>query len=390
MAEIKRLSLATDVDGIFELSQFAFQYSLTEADLNKKKEEAERHIIWGWMEDDQLAAKLHLIPLACYINGKVFEMGGVSSVATWPEFRRQGAVKQLLHHSLQYMRQHGQTLSFLHPFSFAFYRKYGWEHTFSEKAYTTPIAQLKRQWEAYGYVRRIEDDIEVLQAVYTAYAKKFNGMLARDEKWWKQRVLKGDWHKAAAYNSDGKAEGYLLYKVKEGKLSVQELVYTSLNAQKLLLQFIANHDSMAETVDMVVPENDNLSLIVGEPRFEQKINPYFMARIVDVFTFLKEYPFHNGTVESVILHVDDAFLPENNGVYQLSQIGSDTNVTHLQSNVGQAAGIYCGVQQLTSIMMGYKRPTEMYHAGLIHGKPEQIERLEQIIPRRQTYFPDFF
>ncbi|SFB37587.1 Predicted acetyltransferase [Lentibacillus halodurans] len=390
MAEVKQLFAETDADAIFKLSQFAFQYDLTEDALKKKQEETKRHIIWGWMEDDQLAAKLHLIPLSCYVNGKVFEMGGICSVATWPEYRRQGAVKQLLYHTLHDMRQHGQTLSFLHPFSFAFYRKYGWEHAFSEKEYQIPMAHLKRQWDTSGYIRRIKNDMAILHTIYTEYAKTFNGTLVRDASWWEQRVLKGDWLKAVAYSEGGKAQGYILYKVKEEKVTVHELVYNTLNAQKLLLQFIANHDSMAETVEMVVPENDNLSLIVDEPQFDQKINPYFMARIVDVLAFLKQYPFHGGTNASIILHIDDRFLPENSGVYQLSQIGSDTNVTHLQNSTGLESGIHCGLEQLTSMLLGYKRPAELYRAGLIRGSQEHIERMENIIPNRQTYFPDFY
>ncbi|WP_010529085.1 GNAT family N-acetyltransferase [Lentibacillus jeotgali] len=390
MAEIKRLSLAAEADNIFALSQFAFQYDLTENALNKKKEEAQRHIIWGWMENNQLAAKLHLIPLSCYINGETVEMGGISSVATWPEYRRQGAVRGLLHHALHHMRKHGQPLSFLHPFSFAFYRKFGWEHTFSEKTYTIPITVLKRNWKTIGYVSLIENDIAALHTVYTEYAKQFNGTLVRDEKWWKQRVLRGDWHKAVAYDEDGKAEGYILYNVKEGRVTVHELAFATLNAQKLLLQFIANHDSMAETVEMTVPENDDLALLVDEPRFEQRVNPYFMARIVNVLNFLKAYPFKQGPGEPVTLHVNDAFLSENDGVYQLSQTTPGTNVTYIQANIEQGEGIHCSVQQLTSMLMGYRRPAELYAADLIQGKPDQVEHLENIIPNRQTFFPDFY
>ncbi|MFD1363563.1 GNAT family N-acetyltransferase [Lentibacillus salinarum] len=391
MADIRRLDVETDADDIFALSQFAFQYELSGDALSKKQVEAKRHIIWGLMDDDRLAAKLHLIPLACYINGKTFDMGGISSVATWPEYRRQGAVKQLLYYALKHMRTNGQTLSFLHPFSFAFYRKYGWEHTFSQKTYTMPIDRLKREWGAKGYVRRMNDDIPALDSIYTAYAKQFNGTLVRDDKWWTQRVLQGKWHQAAAYSTYGQAEGYLLYNVKNGRLTVHELVYNTPNAHKLLLHFIANHDSMVDTVEMAVPENDHLPLLVDEPRFEQTIKPYFMARIVDVQAFLKQYPFLPGSAESVTLHIADPFLPENNGTYQLSHIGPDTNVTHLRTDIhGQAGSIHCGVQQLTSMVTGFSRPLELYNAGLIHGDKYSVEQLENVIPQQQTYFPDFF
>ncbi|GAB4074329.1 GNAT family N-acetyltransferase [Barrientosiimonas marina] len=391
MTTIKRLDPEDDAHAIFALSQFAFQYELSEQEFNERKADASRHIIWGMMDHDQIAAKVHLVPLSCYINGKSFEMGGVSSVATWPEYRRQGAVKQLLQTALQYMRANGQTLSLLHPFSFGFYRKYGWEYAFSQKTYRISIARLKQSWDVDGYVRRLHNDIPVLDQIYTTYAQHYNGMLVRDNKWWKERVLKNNQQQAAAYDAHGQPQGYILYSVKEGQLMVHELIAETVDAYKQLLRFIANHDSMAETVTMTVPENDPLPLLVDEPRFEQTINPYFMARIVDVHAFLKQYPFLNEGAESVALHVTDAFLPENNGTYQLSQTGSGPNVTHLRTESSrEASGVHCNVQQLTVMLMSFKRPLELYRAGLIAGDRRAVECLESMIPDQQTYLPDFF
>src|SRR5690625_7023407 len=162
--EMKQLS-ASDYGEIFALSQFAFQYELSEAAFAAKEAEAKRHVIWGIMNDGQLAAKMHLIPLSCYIRGKEFEIGGVSSVATWPEYRRQGLVKKLLYHGLKQMKQHGQTISFLHPFSVPFYRKYGWVVTFTEKHYNIPVEQQRGCRAASGYVRRTQRDIPLMAQI---------------------------------------------------------------------------------------------------------------------------------------------------------------------------------------------------------------------------------
>src|SRR5690625_4225879 len=255
-------------------------------------------------------------------------MGGIASVATWPEYRRQGMIKKLLFHALQEMKKNGQTISFLSPFSIPFYRKYGWELAFTDKKYEIPIGHFKREWEAQGYVRRIKQDIPLLHDIYTTYAKGLSGMLTRDEKWWEQRVLTdSSSHIAVAYNEAGEAEGYLIYKVKERIFTVIEMAYTSLNGWKLLLEFIANHDSMVKNVKMIVPENDQLTLLLANPEFDQKVTPYFMARIVDVFVFLKQYPFReSGQDQALIINVEDAFFPENSGAYQLTKSATGIEV----------------------------------------------------------------
>jgi|SRR5690625_3185732 len=385
--EMKQLS-AADYGEIFALSEFAFQYELSEAAFAAKEAEAKRHVIWGVMNNDQLAAKMHLIPLSCYIHGRKFEMGGVSSVATWPEYRRQGLIKKLLYHGLQQMKNDGQIVSFLHPFSVPFYRKYGWELVFTEKQYTIPAEKMKGSWDASGYVRRTRRDIPLLDQIYTAYAKRYSGMLVRDEKWWEQRVLKDKPYIAVAYNEENQPEGYVMYEVKENTFTVKDMAYASANGWKLLLRFIANHDSMVEQVEMIVPANDNLPLLVDEPRFEQKIVPYFMARIVDVFAFLKQYPFQGERTRAVTIHVEDDFFPENSGVYQISKHGEVTSVP--SGSVKSENGIHCTIQSLTMMMLGYKRPMELYQAELLTGELEQIEQLEGLIPGQQTFFADFF
>lgn len=384
---IKKLNLNQQYRDIFALSQFAFQYRLSEEKLEIERKNAEEHIIWGIMENDKIAAKLHLIPLAVNIMGKQMQMGGVASVATWPEYRRNGMVRKLLKHALKYMRKNGQALSYLHPFSVPFYRKYGYEIAFNEKQYKIPFAKLKKNWETKGYVRRIDPDIPLLNTIYTQYTKKYTGPLVRDEKWWKQRVLKDNYHIAIAYNDEHSPEGYIIFEVKEKLFTVVEIAYRSLPGLRLLMEFISNHDSMAEHAEFVVPENDNMPLLLDEPRFETKVHPYFMARVVNVKEFIKQYPATGGK-ESVSIYVEDTFLPENTGVYYVNPTTEGLSCTHIKTE-GKAE-IHCTIQQFTAMFLGYKRPTELAALGLIEGSQEAVEKLENLIPNQQTYLPDFF
>src|SRR5699024_1904683 len=130
------------------------------------------------------------------------------------------------------------------------------------------------------------------------------------------RVLTKNYQIAVAYNEQDEPGGYVLYQVKDRVVDVRELAYNGLHEQKLLLNFLANHDSMAQEVKLTVPEQNNLSLLLDDPRFEQKLVPYFMARIVDVPKFLQSYPFDKeGRITFVIT---DDFFPVNTGSYQLN------------------------------------------------------------------------
>src|SRR5690606_11674243 len=111
------------------LSSFAFQFPLTAQQLEERKatfNQPEQTRL-GVFKDEQLCAQATLLDLQTYIAGQAFHMGGIAGVSTWPEHRRNGYVASLLKELLLIMKQKGQSISMLYPFSFAFYRKYGWE-----------------------------------------------------------------------------------------------------------------------------------------------------------------------------------------------------------------------------------------------------------------------
>lgn len=387
MGNIEPLS-RIDYEEIFALSQFAFQYTLSKEALAEKEQEADRHDIWGYRIDGNLAGKLHIIPLEVLIQGKKFSMGGISSVATWPEYRRSGIAKKLLHHALVKMKEQGQLLAYLHPFSVGFYRKYGWELAFTRRHDTIPTEQFKRGWGSEGLVRRTTKDIETLAEIYTKYANRFHGMLVRDNLWWQQRVLTDKaMSTAIAYDEKGEAVGYIIYKVSNDILTIKEIAYTNMNGRYLLYEFIGNHDSMAGTVKWIVPENNNLPFIVNDPFYEQVNTPYFMARIVDVETFLRQYTYtkQDGIMT---LAVEDEFFPENTAVYKVTV--SDGQARSVEKIDHTEEAIRCQVQYLSAMCLGYKRPRELLEEELITGSKEAVKQLDSMLPVKQTFLADFF
>ncbi|WP_208585814.1 GNAT family N-acetyltransferase [Gracilibacillus suaedae] len=379
---------------IMDLSQYAFQYKLSDEEIVANKEQMKNHTVWGWVENNQLAAKVHVIPLKAHIQGRIMKMGGVASVASWPEYRRGGKVKQLLKKALQEMKTKGQIISYLHPFSVPFYRKYGWEITFDKANCKIPIRSLAKRWDGIGFVKRGNNNdqtISMLHSIYTEYASAFTGPLARDQHWWKHRILNKDDFIAIAYRDDHTPEGYLVYNVKENIFTVKDIAFSTINGQKLLLQFMHDHDSMVDDIVASLPTNDGVTLLVEEPRFEQKVTPYFMSRIVDAEAFLAQFPYNkSGHFSSFAIHIEDEFLPENTGTYQLSMNEHDEMIIDRVDNQNSLPTVTMKIQQMTQMFLGYKRAHELLSLELLDGDQKAIGQLEEIIPTSHPYFPDFF
>ncbi|HDR4423843.1 TPA: GNAT family N-acetyltransferase [Bacillus cereus] len=370
------------------LSEYAFQYKVDEERLQQQLTKMkESHEIYGITEGEDLAAKLHLIPFHIYIGKEKFKMGGVAGVATYPEYRRSGYVKELLQHSLQTMKKDGYTVSMLHPFAVSFYRKYGWELCANLRVCHMTKSDLVMKKQVNGTVKRFnkENHSEEVEKLYEIFAERFSGMLVRDEKWWLQAVY-DDLTLAIYYDENKTAAGYMLYKIENNKMTVEEFVPLHNEARNGLWNFICQHDSMIKELEMTVSENEPLLYTLQEPRVKAEIKPYFMGRIVDVEQFLKQYELNwNNVQQEVILHITDSFAPWNN----LSVRLANHEITIMKEETIDK-GIKLDINALSAIMFGYKRPLELNELEFITGSEEEIQAFENIVPVRKAFIYDFF
>ncbi|AOY16333.1 GNAT family N-acetyltransferase [Bacillus sp. ABP14] len=369
------------------LSEYAFQYKVEEERMQQQIiKMKESHEVYGIMEGENLAAKLHLIPFHIYIGKEKFKMGGVAGVATYPEYRRSGYVKELLQHSLQTMKKDGYTVSMLHPFAVAFYRKYGWELCANLLVCHMTKSDLVMKKQVIGTVKRFnkENHSEEVEKLYETFAERFSGMLVRNEKWWLQAVY-DDLTLAIYYDENKTAAGYILYKIENYKMTIEEFVPLHNEARNGLWNFICQHDSMIKELEMTVSENEQLLYTLQEPRVKTEIKPYFMGRIVDVEQFLKQYELNwNNVQQEVILHITDSFAPWNNVSVRLANY----EITIIEEPMDK--GIKLDINALSTILLGYKRPLELNELELISGSEEEIQAFEKIVPVREAFIYDFF
>lgn len=396
MDEIRTLR-QEEMDESLDLSCFAFQYELSPEERAERKAQAKPNTIWGYFVDGKMAAKMTIHPMRTYINGRLMDVGGVASVATWPEFRRKGMVGQLLSNGLKVMKDQGQTVSFLHPFAIPFYRKFGWELYTDFVQYELNASHLPTGAVPSGSVERVTRDWTKFHEIYTAYASRYNGMLARDEQWWNQTVFKKKPGQAVVYrNGAGQATGYLLYEIKSKHLKIGEFVALEMDAWYGLWKFIVNHDSMFDKISLLAPVDDPLSFLLGNPRVKQETEPYFMARIVDVQALLEQYAFAATVAgERFLLHIEDGQAEWNNGWFEVQvNRDGDARITKAEQldveEVRSAAAVRCHIRTLTAMLMGYKRPAALHRLGLLETDEATVGVLEQLLPRHSTYLSDYF
>ncbi|ANY67924.1 hypothetical protein BBD42_16675 [Paenibacillus sp. BIHB 4019] len=383
-----------------KLSEYAFQFKLSpsqrEQDEQKFRPEQE---LGAFDEQGQLLSALTLLPLEIWVQGKPFAMGGLAGVATWPEARRLGCVSDLLKRSLELMKGAGQTVSMLHPFAFAFYRKFGWEMTVERKAYTIAAGQLPLRKATSGRMQRLaEVDSALLDQVYAKFVSRYTGTLVRTSEWWAQRILNKPGHTAVYYNADDEVAGYVSYQIENRKMTIHELAVPTEEARTAIWTFISNHDSMLDEVTVTVASDDPLPFLLPDPRIKQELQSYFMTRIVDAEAFVSEYPFASGEQEEALeLDLTDAHAEWNNGQFRLTfdAAGSArlTRTGEEQPGSKQAQAVpqlALDIQTLSALLLGGRKASWLAEAGRITGDTEAAALLERRIPQHKTFLMDFF
>ena len=86
------------------------------------------------------------------IHDNIMDMGGITGVATYPEYTGKGLIHSLMKRVVNYMHEQEFPISFLYPYSIPFYRKMGWEIVSDKLTFTVKDTQLPKARPVTGMV----------------------------------------------------------------------------------------------------------------------------------------------------------------------------------------------------------------------------------------------
>ena len=394
-----KLVTLDDVDQYDELMRYVFQVTNKDVDesgyvgdelIRSKRPIIQRSKVLGWYnETNELVSSISIYPFRVNIHGKIYDMGGLTGVGTYPEYANAGLINELIVLGLNKMREDKQYISYLYPYSIPYYRKKGWEIMSDRITFNLKDTQIPKFKEVTGHVKRLGVSDQSVKDVYDAYSQTMNGAMVRDKFEWEEywRWENEEERTAAVYfNEENEPEGYLFYWIENDIFHIKEIIYTTLDASQGLWNFVRAHFSMVESVRGNIFMNEPLAFQLDDSQIEEVIEPYYMARIVDVEAFLKQYPY-DSTVQPFHFKVSDPLAPWNNRIFGLRK-GENTDVEIVDSAIGNCVEL--DIQTLTTMFLSYKSPAYLYKIGRLKTDPQTLWLLEKLIPSEQPYFSDYF
>ena len=168
------------------------------------------------------------------------------------------------------------------------------------------------------------------------------------------------------------------------------MVYLNQEAKYGIWNYISAHFSMITKVEGCNYSGESLAFQFEDSEIDETIQPYAMARIVDVQKFVEAYAFQFTDPRLVLeLNVSDPMAPWNNGIFRVAW---NEGRTQCEKVAAWSTGhrISLDIQTLTTMLMGYKRPTYLYNNDRIDMDYHLLRKLEGLIPSDKPYFSDYF
>lgn len=399
LKNLKMRKLTTqDLEQFNDLLRYAFQ--VTEEELIKvgwedddirqsKSPVLTSSKVWGWFDKDKLVSQIAIYPMKINIHGEFYSMGFITGVATYPEYSGHGLLSKLMKKALTQMKEKGQTISLLYPYSIPLYRHKGWEIISDKMTFSIKDFQLPKNLTAPGIVKRVEEDSPDLIKLHEKFAKKTHGCIFRNDLAWEEywRWDVDDITIAIYYDKNETPKGYMVYLLNHEIFNIKEMVYLNTEAWKGLWGYIYAHQSMITEVKGNNYSNTPIAFWLDDSDIRETIRPYIMGRIIDVKSFLNKYPFKiPDTYKKITFSIKDNMLDWNNK--NLTLEFTPLKAPIISENECEEK-IELSIGTLTTMLMGYKTPSYLHNIEHIKGKKSTINFLETIIPHQKAYISDY-
>lgn len=394
---IRRMTLE-DLDQSQQLASYAYGITSPEwAETDSKLFEITHNQTYCMEVEGTIAASVRNIPFEQNIHDNWKDMGGISMVASLPEHRRKGYVRDLMKRILNDAYEAGHATSTLYPFKSSFYTRMGYAKMLPSLSLNVNPAQFRIWRNPPGYSVVRGDYAEVgkdWQEVHARYVESVHGGVRRSATRWREFELSLKSTLAIIYGPDGTPQGAIVYKTKgygdfsgeenRGLMRIRELLYLNGEARSAMFSFIHLHQDQIVDVKMPVGPHirDYSHWVTDANVLDMKAHILHMARIVNLEEAFRNYPVRGEG--NLALKVSDPIIAENDRTYRFEWEGGNIAVEETEKTPDGEIS----VEGLSALYYGLLSPKELIELDYLVG--EECSPLEGLFTRNIPYLTEPF
>ncbi|MCM2391952.1 GNAT family N-acetyltransferase [Streptomyces albipurpureus] len=313
-------------------------------------------------------------------GGSLVRMAGVSEVSVAATHRRRGVLTSMMRRQLDDLREWGEPIAILTASEPAIYGRFGYGVASWQLMCEIDTSRV-RFAEPEGpdgiTLRRVRpaDGLAACEAIYARTVPERPGMIARVPGWDRLQIMDSAEDKAGGSDlqcvlaeRDGETVGYTLFRNRpvwdnagpKGSIQLTDLYGLDPAAYSALWRFLWGIDLTSSITSQNRPVDDPwLHLVSDVRRCDVRTWEGLYVRLVDVGTALATRTYRTGV--DLVLEVEDAFCPWNEGRWRLS--GDSKGA--VCERTADAADLVLSVRELGGAYMGGISLSSLAAAGLV-------------------------
>ncbi|MGI6295347.1 MAG: GNAT family N-acetyltransferase [Armatimonadota bacterium] len=335
------------------------------------------------VEDEGLiVSTLVCRPAPVYINGSPVSHAAVGAVATVPEARCKGFASEMMRESVRLLRSDKIYLSSLWPFSYPYYRKFGWEVGSETRNYSAAGKVFTELGDA-GNARFIrQGDLRYIKGIFDDWAQEYNCLTQRTDVWW-DRVTKlkltpltepGSGNGVVVHTTGGRVDGYAVYvftrKDDRKSISVYEIAYSEAAHRRDMLALLGRLVDDG-TLSFYAPVDDLFLQEIPNPRaISTGIAPSHQFRVVDPIGAMASLAVDEDVSGGVSFSISDPVF-EKGWDFSVEADGGGIEIGKPNSR----HRLQLDIQTFARLYSGYLSPYDAWELGKIRVEGEGMEML---------------
>jgi predicted acetyltransferase len=355
-------------------------------------------------ENGKLTTTYGAWPFTMRFNGDGIPVAGVTSVSTFPIYRRRGYLRQITKMHFQFLHEQGErSIAILLASLAAIYQRYGYAVVSTRHSYDVEPRYLTFALDqpVNGTLRELGDDeFGLLVDLYRRFREVRTGYIHRGQAMWNFGVLApppaDSQLMKVVYEESGKPQGYVIYEmtlpgksmaIPKQRVTIRDLAWLTAPAYRAIWSHFSAMDIVINIVWERVPADDPLPHLLLEPRMLNiTAKDGIMGRIVDIERAFSKMRFNDEG--ALTFEVIDELCSWNHSKWRLETSPAGNSI-HRSAEDTQ---LVMPVSTLAMLVFGQISATEAAKMGRLDVKDENSPPLWDRVMRTKyrPFCPEYF
>ena len=324
---------------------------------------------WGAFEGETMMATVSAERLPMTFDGQVCPMAAVGGVATLPQYRGRGCIREIFRKMLPELYHGGYDFSYLYAFSNAFYRQFGYESCVQLMEMSVDLGLLRPEktdghWEMHNLEHPLT---EAMEAVDKQWESRFNMMVPGD----RPNVEAPD-QAYVWFDGQGQPGAYTVFRrvsrptlrgFDELDLRCSRLLFAGREGFQALMGLFKTMAADCKLVIFSLPAGCSMEYLLPEWSMHAaswQNQTAGMVRVINVIEALKKARYRGGS-GALVLEIQDDWIEENCGRFLVRyRDGKAESVERTDREpdavltVAAFSALLCGVAELSQARLWMK------------------------------------